>query len=171
MITLIHHIPSSVHSIIPLVHNKQLSLHSIISPIYHHPYTSKHHPYTTTPTPLPLHYTPPPTHHQPYTTHHHPYTTHHQLYTTTLTLLLNTINTTNLSHITILILHNNNHVPHTTEYPRGAVVRAVVILACLVWIPLCTWVPVLRMRPYKPRSRVAVGVARKRTFTAKSHKF
>jgi hypothetical protein len=31
------------------------------------------------------------------------------------------------------------------------------------------WVLVLRMRPYKPRSRVAVGVALKRTLTAKSH--
>jgi hypothetical protein len=27
------------------------------------------------------------------------------------------------------------------------------------------------MRPYKPRSRVAAGVARKTTLTSKSHKF
>jgi hypothetical protein len=30
-------------------------------------------------------------------------------------------------------------------------------------------VPVFRMKPYKPRLCVAVGVARKRTLTAKSH--
>jgi hypothetical protein len=38
--------------------------------------------------------------------------------------------------------------------PRGAVVRASGSRIC------GTWVPVFRMRPYKPRSRVAVGVAR-----------
>jgi hypothetical protein len=31
------------------------------------------------------------------------------------------------------------------------------------------WVPVLRMRPCKPRSRVAVGVAQNKTPAAKSH--
>jgi hypothetical protein len=49
--------------------------------------------------------------------------------------------------------------------PRGAVVRT---SGAKIWWSLrrgfesnCgTWVPVFRMRPYKPRSRVAVGVAR-----------
>jgi hypothetical protein len=34
-----------------------------------------------------------------------------------------------------------------------------------------TWVPVLRIRSYKPRSRVAAGVALKKALTAKSHKY
>jgi hypothetical protein len=32
-----------------------------------------------------------------------------------------------------------------------------------------TWMPVLRMKPYKPRFWVAAGVAHKRFLTAKNH--
>jgi hypothetical protein len=54
--------------------------------------------------------------------------------------------------------------------PIGAVVRAAVQrsddIASRVWIPL--WI--LRMRPYKPKSRVSTSVALKGTLTAKDHR-
>jgi hypothetical protein len=55
------------------------------------------------------------------------------------------------------------------HYEGVIIIRALMFLALRVRIP--PWEPILRMRPYKPRDRVAAGVAGKRTHTAKSHKY
>jgi hypothetical protein len=66
----------------------------------------------------------------------------------------------------ILIMLLNGFIFHWYSLcPRGAVVRA---SGAKIWWSLrlgfeshCgTWVPIFRMRPYKPRSGVTVGVAR-----------
>jgi hypothetical protein len=56
--------------------------------------------------------------------------------------------------------------------PRVTVVRGVMILtSCSGFEFHCAmWLRLPRMRPYKPRFRVAAGVARRKTLTAKSHK-